>query len=240
MLQSVQLYTGTSGFSYDAWKGPFYPTDLPTSGWLTYYATQLGAVEINNTFYRMPKREVVAGWRAQVPGTFRFAVKASRRITHFAKLRDAGDLVVYLAQAVAELGETAGPVLFQVPRHLRVDTGLLRDFLAGLPAGLLAVFEFQHASWDDDATREVLRAHGAAVCANDELVDGVPYLHATGPIGYLRLRRPDYDAATLRALAAAIRAQPWASVYAFFKHEDAGAGPRLAREFAALFATESA
>lgn len=240
MLRTVQLYTGTSGFSYDAWKGPFYPEALPTSGWLAYYASQLGAVEINNTFYRMPKREVVAGWREQVPDTFRFAVKASRRITHFAKLKDAGDLLAYLAQAVAELGDTCGPVLFQVPRHLRADAGLLRDFLAGLPASLQAVFEFQHASWDDDATRQVLRARGAALCANDELADGVPHLHATGPVGYLRLRRPDYDEATLRALAAAIRAQPWACAYAFFKHEDAGAGPRLARQFAALFAAESA
>lgn len=240
MLRTVQIYTGTSGFSYDAWKGAFYPADLPTSSWLAYYASQLGAVEINNTFYRMPKREVVAGWRAQVPATFRFAVKASRRITHFAKLRDAGDLLVYLAQAVAELGETCGPVLFQVPRHLRADAGLLRDFLASLPAGVQAVFEFQHASWDDDTTREVLRAHDAALCANDELVDGTPPLHATGPVGYLRLRRPDYDPSALRSLATAILAQPWASVYAFFKHEDAGAGPRLARAFAALFATESA
>lgn len=240
MLRTVQLYTGTSGFSYDAWKGPFYPTDLPTSGWLAYYASQLNAVEINNTFYRMPKREVVAGWREQVPATFRFAVKASRRITHFAKLKGAGDLLAYLAHAVAELGDTCGPVLFQVPRHLRADAGLLRAFLAGMPNGLQAVLEFQHASWDDDATREVLVAHGAALCANDELGDGVPPLHATGPVGYLRLRRPDYDEATLRALAAAIRAQPWARVYAFFKHEDAGAGPRLARRFSALFAAESA
>ncbi len=239
MLRAVRLYTGTSGFSYEAWRGPFYPSDLPAAGWLAFYASQLGAVEINNTFYRMPKPAVVAGWRAQVPESFRFAVKASRRITHFQKLANTGDSVRLLAQAIDELGATRGPVLFQVPRHIRADTPLLRAFLAGLPEGLVPVFEFQHPSWDEDATRNVLAERSAVVCVNDEITEGLPPLHATGRIGYLRLRREDYDDASLRALAAALRAQPWDEAYTFFKHEDAGAGPRLARRFATLFTSES-
>jgi uncharacterized protein YecE (DUF72 family) len=140
---------------------------------------------------------------------------------------------------VQELGPTLGPVLFQLPRYVRADTGLLGGFLASLPPGMHPVLEFAHDSWESDATREVLAAHGASVCANDEDSDGLPELHATSRLGYLRLRKPEYAEAAQEALAAAIRAQPWDEVYAFFKHEDAGAGPRLAQEFAARFARES-
>lgn len=232
----MRTFVGTSGFSYDPWRGPFYPQDIGADEMLRFYASKLDAVEINNTFYRMPKPEVVARWRAQVPDHFRFAVKASRRITHQAKLVQTGDLLAYLHQALQQLGPTLGCTLFQLPSYVRKDLGRLEAFLAELPAGLRPVFEFKHASWRDDDAVAVLRARGASVCANDEECDGLPPLVVTNDLGYLRLRQQDYDDTTLRSLVANVRATPWQDVFVFFKHEDAGAGPRLAARCKALFA----
>jgi uncharacterized protein YecE (DUF72 family) len=232
----VRSFVGTSGFSYDPWRGPFYPEAIADDEMLAYYASKLDAVEINNTFYRLPKREVVARWRAQVSDHFRFAVKASRRITHHAKLAGTGELLGYLDEALQALAGTLGCVLFQVPKYVRKDLALLTGFLDELPAGLPPVFEFKHASWTEDDVLALLRQRGAAICANDEECDGLPPLHVTGKLGYLRLRREEYDDFTLRALVASTRATGWDDVFVFFKHEDAGAGPRLAARCKALFA----
>jgi uncharacterized protein YecE (DUF72 family) len=232
----VRAFTGTSGFSYDPWRGPFYPDDLPSDGMLAFYASKLDAVEINNTFYRMPKPDVVARWRSQVPDTFRFAVKASRRITHQAKLKDAGELLGYLGESLQQLEGTLGCTLFQLPNYVRKDVGLLGAFLDAVPIGLRPVFEFKHPSWQDDDAVALLRARGAGLCANDEECDGLPPLVVTSDFGYLRLRQEDYADDTLRALIANIRATPWQEVFVFFKHEDAGAGPRLAARCKALLA----
>lgn len=235
----VQLHVGTSGFSYEPWRGTFYPEDIASEDMLAHYAGRLDAVELNNTFYRMPRREVVARWRTQVPDGFRFAVKAPRRITYSNKLVGTAEVLAHLDATLQELGPTLGCVLFQVPKYVRKDVALLEVFLDDVPAGMPPVFEFKHAAWFEDDVLELLRARGATLCANDEDTDALPELRVTSGLGYLRLRREDYDDAALADLCARVRATGWERAFAFFKHEDAGAGPRLAARFARLFAESS-
>jgi len=231
----MQLQVGTSGFSYDAWRGSFYPQDLPGGAMLRFYAQNLSAVEINNTFYRMPRPAVLEGWAAQVPAGFVFALKAPRRITHIKKIRDVADDVGYLDKVASSLGAHRGPILFQLPPYLRKDVALLRDFLALLPPGCRAVLEFRHASWLDDEVYDTLRAAQAALCVADAGEEFDSPLLATAPFGYLRLRRQDYDEAALASWAERVQAEPWQDVSVFFKHEDAGIGPALAARFRSLF-----
>jgi uncharacterized protein YecE (DUF72 family) len=235
----VKLRTGTSGFSYKQWKGSFYPEDLPSTRWLDYYAQQLPAVEINNTFYRMPKTSVLEGWAAQVPADFRFSIKASRRITHFKRLKDAGDETSYLLGQLESLGDRLGVVLFQLPPNLKRDVPRLEAFLDLLPDNTPAAFEFRHESWLDDDVLDCLRARKAALCIaeTDELV--APELVATAPIGYLRLRRSAYTDADMATWQGRLRASGWRDAYVFLKHEDAGVGPRLAGTLLALDASRA-
>ncbi|HEX4441609.1 MAG TPA: DUF72 domain-containing protein [Thermoanaerobaculia bacterium] len=231
----MRLLTGTSGFSYKEWKGSFYPEDLPADKMLVYYSERLPTVEINNTFYRMPKPELLTGWCEQVPESFRFILKASQRITHRKRLKDAAEEVDWFYRVAAALGERAGPTLFQLPPNLKKDLPRLQDFLAVLPERKPAAFEFRHASWFEDDVFEALRSRGAALCiAEDE--DLATPLVATAGWGYLRLRRQDYDEAAVAHWASKIRSQAWADAYAFFKHEDAGSGPRLAAALKERFA----
>ncbi len=232
----MRVRTGTSGFSYPAWEGHFYPPGTKRPDMLSFYAGKLGAVEINNTFYRMPKADLLERWRDSVPEGFRFVLKASRRITHHQRLRDADDSVEYLFDTAKLLGEQLGPFLFQLPPYLRRDDDRLATFLERLPAGLRAAFEFRHASWFDDAVFALLEKAGAALCVADAGGDHDAPLEATTDFGYLRLRREDYDEAALRSWADRIRRQPWRETYVFFKHEDEGAGPRMAARFELLLA----
>lgn len=227
----VRILAGTSGYSYPAWKGSFYPKDLPSSRMLAAYAERLPTVEVNSTFYRIPRPETFAGWRAQVPPSFVFALKAPQIVTHVRRLAGvAGDVERFLS-AAAELGSALGPVLWQLPPSLRKDLPRLRDLLALLPRGGRAAFEFRHESWHDDAVLLALREAGAALCIADADAGTTP-LEPTAPFGYLRLRRPDYDRAALAAWAHRIRTQPWSEAFVYFKHEDEGRGPDLARRFA--------
>ena len=229
----MEWFVGTSGYSYPAWKGSFYPEDLSASGMLEFYATRLDAVEINNTFYRLPKPEVLRRWAEQVPDDFRFVVKASRRITHFTRLGpDAAEPTEYLVRSLAVLEARLGAVLFQLPPNMKVDLERLKTFLGWLPEELPAAFEFRHPSWDDDAVREVLAAHSAAeVCADTEDTDDDAPLHVTADWGYARLRRSSYDAEALDRWARRMESTGWSRAFVFFKHEDAGAGPRMAEAF---------
>lgn len=227
----MRLYTGTSGFSYAGWTGAFYPEDLPASERLAFYATKLPAVEINNTFYRMPKPELLAGWAAQVPRTFRFALKAPQRITHIKRLKDAAEEVRFLIGSSRQLGERRGPILFGLPPNLKKDLPRLDAFLAHLPSDLEAAFEFRNATWLDGDVFALLRAAGAALCVADDEKGTTP-LVATATWGYLRLRREDYAEADLDAWASRLAAQEWDSAYVFFKHEDEARAPELARGFA--------
>ena len=225
----MRLLVGTSGFSYKAWKGSFYPVDLPAAQMLGYYAGRLPAVEINNTFYRMPGPELLEKWAAEVPQTFTFALKAPQRITHRKRLRGSAEDVAYFFAAAAALGPRLGASLFQLPPYLRKDLPLLQEFLALLPADRRVAFEFRHESWFADDVYDALRARGAALCVSDTGEEGRPApLVPTAAWGYLRLRRPDYGDAELTAWAGQLRAQPWSEAFVFFKHEEEGKGAALA------------
>ena len=230
----MNLWVGTSGFAYKEWKGIFYPEDLPDKEMLAHYAGRLPAVEINNTFYRMPTEKLLLGWATQVPERFRFSIKASRRITHQKKLADAAEETEYLLRTVSVLADRMGPILFQLPPYLRKDDALLASFLELLPPTVPAAFEFRHASWLDDATLDLLAARGVALCVA-ETEDGLdaPRLGTAG-WGYLRLRRTDYSEKDLAAWAERVADQGWTDAYVFFKHEDEAEGPRFAERFLEL------
>jgi uncharacterized protein YecE (DUF72 family) len=229
----MRVLAGTSGWSYPAWKGSFYPEKLPSSRMLAAYAERLPAVEVNATFYRMPQARTLAGWRAEVPPGFVFALKGPQRVTHVKRLAGAADDVAFFHSVAAELGPALGPVLWQLPPSLAKDLPLLRDFLALLPRGGRAAFEFRHASWHDDGVRAALADAGAALCIADDGERSTPAV-ATASFGYLRLRRPDYDDAALGRWAEAVRAQRWEEAFVFFKHEDEARGPAYAIRFSAL------
>jgi uncharacterized protein YecE (DUF72 family) len=227
------LLAGTSGWSYDAWKGPFYPEESKSRDWLTFYAARLPAVEVNNTFYRMPKAAVLEGWAAQVPDGFRFALKASQRITHHKRLRDAADETAYFLATAGVLGARLGALLFQLPPNLKCDLERLDAFLELLPDGTRAAFEFRHPSWSDAAVHERLRARGFAWVVADVDDEPSPALVTTAPWSYLRLRRSGYPPEELAAWLERLRGAALAEAYVFFKHEDEGAAPRLAGELLA-------
>jgi uncharacterized protein YecE (DUF72 family) len=228
---SAEFLVGTSGFSYPAWRGVFYPEKHPASGMLSFYAGVFGAVEINNTFYRMPAPALLTGWTQQTPPGFRFALKAPQQITHRLRLKNAAEPAHEFIRRSEALGATRGPLLFQLPPNLKADLARLGAFLATLPGGIEPAFEFRHASWFHDDTWALLRAHGAALCIaqTDDLETP---LVATAPFGYARLRREEYSAGDLAAWAQRLRAvDGWERVYVFLKHDEAGRAPELARAF---------
>jgi uncharacterized protein YecE (DUF72 family) len=238
----VRCCVGTSGYSYKEWKGSFYPKDLPNAGMLAHYAQRLGTVEINNTFYRMPSRTVLERWTQEVPDGFCFVLKATQRITHQKRLSAAAAPdVSYFFDVASALGPRLGPVLFQLPPFLKKDAARLRDFLALLPEGRRAAFEFRHPTWFDEEVYEALRSRGAALCSSDtdeSGKEGAPVV-PTAAWGYLRLRRADYGDADLAAWAERVRAQPWEEAFVFFKHEDEGKAPAQAARFLAHLAEEA-
>jgi uncharacterized protein YecE (DUF72 family) len=237
MTTRLHLFAGASGYSYKPWKGPFYPKDLPDAEMLSFYAERLPTVEINNTFYRLPKASVLEEWSARTPATFRFVLKASRKITHIHRLKDVGEITDYLFKTADTLGSKLGPILFQLPPYLKKDLDRLKHFCAGVAPERAIAFEFRDASWLDDDVLAVLRDHDAALCVADTEAgpadESLP-LAATASWGYLRLRRDDYGDADLVRWLTRMRAQPWSQAYVFFKHEDEGAAPRLARRLMEL------
>jgi uncharacterized protein YecE (DUF72 family) len=225
----LRLYAGSSGFSFPEWKGTFYPGDLPQRRFLAHYASRLDAVELNNTFYRMPKPEILARWASEVPEHFRFAVKAPAHISCRVKPALAAGAIAELWSAVRALGSRLGPVLFQLPPELPIDLERLAGFLALVPDGMRAAFELRHPSWRDPAVHDALRAAGAALCITDQPEErGAPPVVATAGFGYLRLRRARYTRATLEAWRDRMGAAGWDECFVFFRHEDSAAAPRLA------------
>ena len=224
----MRILVGTSGWAYKEWKGSFYPADLPADAMLRHYAGRLPTVEINNSFYRIPKEKVLLDWAEQVPAEFRFVLKASRRITHINRLADEDDSLGYFLRTANVLGEKLGPTLFQCPPSLRKDIDRLRDFLARVPRTWRAALEFRHKSWFDDEVYDALRSHDVALVAVDE-DEGETPLVPTASWGYLRLRRTDYQDEELELWAERIRSQPWQEAFAFLKHdEESPTGPAAA------------
>jgi uncharacterized protein YecE (DUF72 family) len=157
--RAARVFVGTSGFSYPAWRGSFYPERLPPREMLGFYARQLSTVEINHTFRRLPTPALLSGWARQTPPRFRFALKAPQRITHVLRLRDAGEPTREFCRIATRLGPKLGPLLFQLPPYARFDAPRLADFLETLPVGVEPAFEFRHESWFVDATWTVLSEH---------------------------------------------------------------------------------
>lgn len=239
-MTTPTLWAGASGYAYDIWKGSFYPQKMAADAMLAWYAARLPTVEINNTFYRMPGTAVLEQWAAATPEAFRFAIKASRRITHDARLKaeDAADSLGYLYKNLAALGSKRGPVLFQLPPFLKKDLPRLTTFLALLPQEHRAVLEFRHASWFDDGVYEALRGAGAALCLSErEGNDSPPPLVQTTSWGYLRLRLEHYSAADLAAWAQRIAASGWQEAHVYFMHEPGA--PGYAKTLLDLHAGES-
>jgi len=226
----MNLYVGTSGYSYKEWKGAFYPKNLPVQQMLRFYGERFRTVEINSTFYALPSASVLEGWVDAVPADFKFVLKAPKKITHLQGLKDAGDLVSHLLEVAGALTEHRGPLLFQLPPTSKKDVPRLRAFLAFLSSQQRAAFEFRHPSWFDDEVFGLLRDHRAALCVAD--TEGnleVPFV-ATTDWGYLRLRRPDYGDAELKAWVKRVQEQDWRDAFVFFKHEDTPAGALYAEE----------
>jgi uncharacterized protein YecE (DUF72 family) len=230
----VSLYVGTSGYSYKEWKGAFYPKTLPPQKMLRYYGEHFRAVEINYTFRRLPAASVLKTWAGAVPADFQFVLKAPEQITHVKRLKDASDSVSDFLEIAAKLEKRLGPLLFQLPPYFKRDIPCLRAFLALLPSPFRVALEFRHPSWFDDEVFELLRHHRAALCiadADDNLE--VPFV-ATTDWGYLRMRRPDYGDTELKAWMKRVQKQDWRDAFVFFKHEDEGKGPQLAKQFREL------
>jgi uncharacterized protein YecE (DUF72 family) len=236
----MHIHVGTSGFAYKEWKGGFYPEKIAADAMLPAYAARLAAVEINNTFYRMPKESVLVAWAAQVSEGFRFVLKASQRITHFARLGDDGGALDYFLRTASVLESRLGPTLFQLPPNMKKDLPRLEAFLARLPHRWRAAFEFRHASWFEADVYSALRARDVALVYAEDDEAAAP-LEPTASWGYLRLRRTSYAPEELADHAARVRAQPWSEAFVFFKHEDGapavpGTGPLAAEAFAHLTA----
>ncbi|HEY6354877.1 MAG TPA: DUF72 domain-containing protein [Burkholderiaceae bacterium] len=226
MNDAPWLWVGASGYSYKEWKGPFYPDDLAADDMLAWYAQHLSTVEINNTFYRNPKREVLAKWAETTPATFRFAIKATRRITHDGRLKvDAvAEPLRYLYGSLQALGAKLGAVLFQLPPNLKKDVPRLTAFLALLPPNHRAAFEFRNETWFDDEVYAALKAAGASLCFSEREDNAPPPLVETATWGYLRLRLENYSDDDLAGWAARLAATGWQEVFAYFMHEPTAPG----------------
>jgi len=232
----VTLLAGTSGYAFKEWKGVFYPDGLPESNWLGFYSGKFPTVEINNTFYRLPKRDVLLGWAEQVPEQFTFAIKASQRITHFARLKEeSASALDYLLQTTSALGSRLGPTLFQLPPNMQKDTQRLKGFLGLLPPGRRFAIEFRHESWFDDEVFGALRDRDVAMVVAEQEEFKCP-VQATASWGYLRLHRLDYDEAALGAWARRVGEQSsWSDAYVYFKHDEGvGSGPPAVDAFVRL------
>jgi len=222
----TKLYAGASGYSFKEWQGSFYPQKIKPEAMLEWYAQRLPTVEINNTFYQMPKTSVLEKWAQATPVEFRFAIKASRRITHDARLKadTAADSVQFLYRNLATLGDKRGPVLFQLAPFQKKDSARLRDFLQLLPDGHQAAFEFRNASWFDDEVYALLREANAALVLSEREDNAPPPLVTTAPWGYVRLRLEVYSEDDLKSWAERLSGSSWREAFVYFMHEPTAPG----------------
>jgi uncharacterized protein YecE (DUF72 family) len=237
-VKNVKFYVGTSGYGYKEWKGTFYPEKISPGEMLRFYADRFSTVEINNTFYRMPKESVLKSWSDQVPNNFVFALKAPQIITHLKRLRNVDAEAAYLFRTISSLGGKLGPVLFQFPRSFRADPSALKDFLYLLPANASCAFEFRHPSWLDGEILELLHNRGCGLCIADTDEDPAHEIISTAQWGYLRLRRSAYTDTDLSHWVKRILSQKWKKVFVFFKHEDGAGGTEMAARLRELAETK--
>ena len=236
----MRVLVGTSGYNYPEWKGPFYPAKLPAGAMLQFYAERLPTVEINYTFYRMPNGKTIAGWNEATPPQFIFVLKAPKRITHDSRLKFVDTPLAYFCETASALGPKLGPLLFQLPPNFKKDADRLRDVLGLIPAALRCAFEFRHDSWFADDVYDLLRGRNAALCIADTDQATTP-LVSTADFGYLRLRDEGYTKKALAKWAETVQelGRQWNDAFVFFKHEEAGIGPKLAQQFAGMVGPDS-
>ena len=228
----MRLLAGTSGYSFKEWKGSFYPEDIKADAMLGFYASRFPTIEINNTFYRLPKENVLLDWASQVPEQFSFAIKASQRITHHARLKaESESPLQFLLKNTVTLADKLGPILFQLPPNLKKDIERLKNFIGFLPPDRRYTFEFRHETWWDEDTFTVLRDRDIAMCISEQAELKCPVV-CTATWGYLRLHKLDYDAAALAEWAKCVAAQNWTDAYVYFKHDEGiGSGPPAVEAF---------
>jgi uncharacterized protein YecE (DUF72 family) len=226
----MAIWVGTSGYNYPEWKGSFYPEKLPAAKMLPYYAERLSTVEINYTYYRTPNKKTLEGWNRATPDRFKLTLKAPKRITHIARLRDCAELVRYFVETAAQLGPKLGALLFQLPPSLKQDLPLLDAFLETFPSPACAAFEFRHGSWLNDEVYSRLKARNLALCVADSETMATP-VKITADYAYFRLRDEGYTPADIGRWAQTVRdtTSHCSDVFVYFKHEEAGKGPEFAR-----------
>lgn len=239
-----KVYVGTSGWTYDEWRGPFYPRDVPKKDWLRYYGEQFATTEINGSFYRTPSLAAVRAWREQTPDDFLFAWKASKYITHWKRLSATSRTsIALMASRLKVLGPKAGPVLFQLPPQFTVNRDRLASFLKMLPRAYRYAFEFRDASWYDDEIYELLRQHDVSLCLSDHYDAPAPwvvtarhvYVRGHGPGGDYKDNYPDR---TLREWARAIKTwqRQRRTVYVYFDNDWRCAAPQDAQRLLDILA----
>ena len=226
----MAIWVGTSGYNYPEWRGSFYPEKFPTTKMLPYYSERFSTVEINYTYYRTPNAKILSGWSEVTPQRFKFTLKAPKRITHVARLKDCADLLQYFVKTAATLGPKLGVLFFQLPPYLKKDLALLDAFLDAFPGDVKAAFEFRHQSWLNDEVYARLRAKNLALCVAESEKLSTP-VEITADYAYFRLRDEGYTPRDIARWAQTIRDKTSACTEAFvyFKHEEAGKGPEFAR-----------
>lgn len=238
----AQLFAGTSGWAYPSWKPDFYPQKLAQAKFLSHYATQLNAVEVNFTFRQLVKETTLAKWMTESPDGFRFTIKAHQVITHIKRLKGTEDFVPRFLATIEPLASAGklGPVLFQLPPNLKVDVELLKAFLSTLPRRLQSAFEFRHASWFDDDVYAALRECNAALCVAETEEMTTPEV-VTGGFVYYRFRKPTYPPDERSAMVERIQQHlaEGRDVFAYFKHEETPEGAMYARELLGSFKGKS-
>jgi uncharacterized protein YecE (DUF72 family) len=231
------VYIGTSGWTYDGWRGPFYPADMPKKDWLRFYSTQFPTTEINGSFYRTPSLAAVDGWRKQTPKDFVFAWKASKFITHWKRLSEKSENSIALMETrLRKLGAKAGPVLFQLPPRFTINRERLASFLKMLPRKYDYAFEFRHASWYDEAIYALLCERNISLCLSDHHDAPSPWV-VTADHVYVRGHGPGgrykdhYSDATLREWARDIGTwrRQGRTVFVYFDNDQKSAAPLDAR-----------
>ena len=226
----MAIWVGTSGYNYPEWKGSFYPENLAAAKMLPYYAERLSTVEINYTYYRTPNKKILAGWNAATPDRFKLTLKAPKRITHDARLKDCAERLQYFVETAATLGPKLGALLFQLPASFKQDLAVFDAFLESFPEDIAAAFEFRHGSWLNEELYRRLRARNLALCVADSETMATP-VQITADYAYFRLRDEGYTPQDIARWAQTIRDTTGncREVYVYFKHEEAGKGPQFAR-----------
>ena len=230
----MHFHIGTSGYNYPEWRGTFYPEKFPTSKMLAFYAERFTTVEVNYTFYRMPTAALLDGWAKGTPDSFKFTLKAPRRITHDSKLQRCEELTQIFCKTAAGLGSKLGVLLFQLPPTFKRDDAVLAAFVDLLAEGTRAAFEFRHASWHDESVFDLLRRRNLALCIADSEKMSTPVV-GTADYGYFRLRDEGYQESDIQRWASVIAGlQGAGDAYVYFKHEEEGKGPLFAAELRRL------